>query len=146
MSVPAPSQLRFLRPGVWIQEVVLLRIDVLGEHQPPVINQISAHRDEIFRKICSPSYVATQSVCRLIDANDETSGESPCELAGRQTNATTGVQYQWHIAVCFPGSDASGESFKIDCRNRLAESRRCVFCDDHLQLFMHAGLIASDRS
>lgn len=119
---------------------------MLGEHQPPVINQIGAHSDEIFRKICSPSYVAAQSVCRLIDANDETPGESLRELAGRQANATTGIQYQWHIAVRFPGSDAGGESFKIDCRNRLAESRPCVFCDNRLQLLMYAGLIALNRS
>jgi hypothetical protein len=76
MAMPSALQLRFFRPWVGVEQVLLHGLYASARHALPEIHQISAHGDEVGRFYSLPTWVALQSMRRLIDADDE----SICKL------------------------------------------------------------------
>ena len=146
MSVPAARELRFFWPWIRIQQIVAQRVNALFQHQSPDIDQISAQQQVIAWHLPCPAQIASEPVCRLIDADDEAVRMMLRKLTGRQTHAAPGVDDQRLFTRSVPRRDGGLECLPVMEGNRTLIPRvRMTLCQ-RMQLIVNTGLIAADRA
>lgn len=145
MPMPASRQVPYLRPWIWIQDVVSRRAYAAISEQAPVVDQVGADAQAILRNRMRPLCVARDAISGLIHTDDKMIREFCCQVEGGQADAATGIEDQRFAAGRLPARHAVLEGAAIVGGNRFLERVPGVPLNLRMQLGMGIGLSADDE-
>lgn len=144
--MPAPCKMSDFWPRIWIEDEVLFRTHLRGEHQSPIVDEIGPHADEIRWGLTFPCRIASKPICGLVDSHDKVARMQARQMPRRQADAAAGIEDQRLAPRCPPRRHAHVERCPVIWHDRLAELGSGMPRDQCRQLLMDARLGTGDRT